>query len=305
MHNCHLNGLVVGVLLSVVAGCAQDSARSASRSTAAASAAENVYPAVPSLSPKPWKRFALEQGMGAACSTRSQRTSSGRSVLLSADECIGPAPRPLAEVILSLPSSDLGVATEARVEALKHAAYVSSPGLGARADFMLATDAFWVRSFESRDSLHTVYLVGGVSCTDRALDCKNSRGVRAFRYEKNGQLVDVSGHVLPPAPALSENEVRHYQAYAEPIPFLDVSRLWQVPVLRWVIESDPDAPLANDPRYYNDWAYLHFGFVVWTGQRFEFMDKVDRTRWPCRPVAEGEAACSGPLDNRGDRFVTP
>ncbi|MCP3045081.1 hypothetical protein K6X14_18625, partial [Xanthomonas euvesicatoria pv. allii] len=108
--------------------------------------------------------------MGATCSTRSQRSSSGRSALLPADECIGPAPRPLAKVILSLPSSDLGVAPETRMEALKHAAYVASPGLGARADFTLATNTFWARSFESREPSNTVYLVGGVTCTDQTMD---------------------------------------------------------------------------------------------------------------------------------------
>ena len=304
MHHRHLKGLLVGVLLIAAAGCAQDSARSATR-VAATAPAENVYPAVPSSFPKPWKRFALEQTMEAACSTRSQRSASGRSVLLPADECIGPAPRSLAEVILSLPSSDLATTPEVRAEALKHAVYVASPGLGARADFMLATDAFWVRSFESRDPRHTVYLVGGVRCTDQALDCKDSGGVRAFRFDTKGQLADVSGEVLPPAPTLTEDENRRYQPYAQPIPVLDTSRLWAVPVLRWVIEFDPDAPLADDPRYYNDWAYLHFGFLVWTGQRFESMDTVDRSRWPCRPVAEGKAVCSDSLDSRGDRFVTP
>lgn len=108
MQHRHLNGLVVGAVFIVAAGCVQDSVRSAPRPHAMA-AAENAYPAVPSSSPKPWKRFALEQGMGATCSTRSQRSSSGRSALLPADECIGPAPRPLAKVILSLPSSDLGL----------------------------------------------------------------------------------------------------------------------------------------------------------------------------------------------------
>lgn len=304
MQHRHLNGLVVGAVFIVAAGCVQDSVRSAPRPHAMA-AAENAYPAVPSSSPKPWKRFALEQGMGATCSTRSQRSSSGRSALLPADECIGPAPRPLAKVVLSLPSSDLGVAPETRMEALKHAAYVASPGLGARADFTLATNTFWARSFESREPSNTVYLVGGVTCTDQTMDCKESGGVRAFRFEGQGRLVDVSGEVLPAAPTLSEEEVRRYQAYAEPVPILDVSRLWQVPVLRWVIESDPDAPLSDDPRYYNDWAYLHFGFLVWTGQRFELKDKVDRSRWPCRPVAEGKPACSDALDSRGDRFVTP
>lgn len=305
MRHRHLNGLVVGAVFIAAAGCAQDSARSANRTSTAAPASEHAYPAVPSSSPKPWKRFALEQGMGATCSTRSQRTSSGRSALLPADECIGPAPRPLAKVILSLTPSDLGLSVEARGEALKHAVYVASPGLGERADFLLASDKFWVRSFESHDPLQTVYLVGGVSCTDQALNCKDSRGVRGFRFEGKDRFVDVSKNVLPAAPTLSEDDVRRYQAYAEPVPSLDVSRLWQVPVLRWVIEFDPDAPLAGDPRYYNDWAYLHFGFLVWNGKRFDLMDKVDRSRWPCRPVAEGTAACSGPLDNRGDRFVTP
>ncbi|WOB27565.1 MULTISPECIES: hypothetical protein [Xanthomonas] len=304
MHHRHLNGLLVGVVLIVAAGCAQDSARSATSPSATIAAAKNVYPEVPLSSPKPWKQFALEQDMGATCTTRLQRSASGRSVLLPADECIGPAPRPLAQVILALSSSDLAITPDTRADALKHAVYVASAGLGKRADFMLATDAFWVRSFESPDPLDVVYLVGGVRCTDQAVDCKDSGGVRAFRFDAKGQLADVSKEVLPPAPTLTEDEIRRYQPYAEPVPFLDMSRLWAVPVLRWVIEFDPDAPLASDPRYYNDWAYLHFGFLVWNGQRFDLMNTVDRSRWPCRPVAEGKAACSGPLDNKGDRFVT-
>lgn len=243
--------------------------------------------------------------MGATCTTQAQRSGSGRSVLLPADECIGPAPRALAKVVLALAASDLPVSEEARLEALDDAAYVASPGLGKRADFLLVADRFWVRSFEAPDPRDTVYVVEGVACTAHAIACENQSGTRAFRFEADGQLLDVSTQVFPAAPTLSDAEIRRYQPYAEPVPLLDASRLWAVPVLRWVIELDPDAPLAKDPRYYNDWAYVHFGFLVWKGQRFALTDKVGRAHWPCRPVPEGKPECSGSLDNMGDRFVTP
>ncbi|WP_369933803.1 hypothetical protein [Xanthomonas tesorieronis] len=302
------SGFFAGTLLLVTMGCTQESARSTTAPVPpppASAAAEDRYPAVPASSPQPWTRFVLERAMGATCSTRAQRNSSGRSVLLPADECLGPAPRPLAKVVLSLAPTDLAESEEERLKALDDAAYVASPGLGKRPDFMLATETFWVRSFEAPDPRDTVYLVQGVACTAHALECQGGTGVRAFRFAANGKLADVSDQVLPAAPTLSEAEIRRYDPYAEPIPLLDTSRLWTVPVLRWVIELDPDAPLADDPRYYNDWAYVHFGFLVWKGRRFALTDKVDRLHWPCRPVPEGEPECSGSLDKMGDRFVTP
>ncbi|WP_369939797.1 hypothetical protein [Xanthomonas medicagonis] len=296
------------MLLLVTLGCTQQSARSIAAPVPpppTSVAAEDRYPAVPASSQQPWTRFALERAMGARCSTRAQRNSSGRSVLLPADECLGPAPRPLAKVVLSLAPTDLAESTEARLKELDDAVYVASPGLGKRPDFLLVTETLWVRSFEAPDSRDTVYLVDGVACTAHALACRNGTGVRAFRLAANGKLADASDQVLPAAPTLTAAEIRRYDPYAEPVPLLDTSRLWTVPVLRWVIELDPDAPLADDPRYYNDWAYVHFGFLVWKGRRFELTDKVDRMHWPCRQVPEGAPECSDSLDKMGDRFVTP
>jgi hypothetical protein len=300
-------GFVAGMLLLVALGCTQDRARSTTSpaSSPPASAPDaHRYPE-PGATPQPWTRFALERAMGAKCTTRSERSGSGRSVLLPADECIGPAPRPLARIVLALAASDLPMTEEVRLKALDNAAYVASPGLGKRADFLLATDRFWVRSFEAPDPRDTVYVVQGVVCTAQAISCESQSGTRAFRLTADGRLLDVGTQVFPAAPTLSDAEIRRYQPYAEPVPLLDASRLWKVSVLRWVIELDPDAPLAKDPRYYNDWAYVHFGFLVWKGQRFALVDKVDRAHWPCRPVPEGEPACSGSLDRVGDRFVSP
>lgn len=159
MQHRHLNGLVVGAVFIVAAGCVQDSVRSAPRPHAMA-AAENAYPAVPSSSPKPWKRFALEQGMG-------QPVQPGRSEALPVGaRCCLPTNASALRRVRWLRSFCrfhrlIWGCPETRMEALKHAAYVASPGLGARADFTLATNTFWARSFESREPSNTVYLVGG------------------------------------------------------------------------------------------------------------------------------------------------
>ncbi len=84
---------------------------------------------------------------------------------------------------------------------------------------------------------------------------------------------------------------------------LDNFKLQYVPVMRWMIEFDPDNPLpASDPHTF---AYRagHFGFLVWNGERFTLEQRVPRRLWPCRPVYPGDSPCSDPYDSLADKFV--
>lgn len=260
------------------------------------------FPEVPQRSSRPWAPLELERSLGATCVDYAHNNGGSPTLLLHEDYCRGPAPRHMARAWLAIPADVLGVPRQERISTLHHAVYLAAPSYGTRADFTVVIGDSFIRSFESPDPAQTVYLVWPATCSegDGSMECNAGRGRRAFRIGADGRAHDVSAEVFPPDPVLDAADLARQDAHGGSDMFLLSSKLAYVPTMRWLMEFDPDQPLASDdPRRAR--AFAHFGFVHWNGTRFELVQRISRMQWPCRQVPVGRPACSD--DGGDDPFI--
>ncbi|MGW8339324.1 hypothetical protein Xkhy_10620 [Xanthomonas axonopodis pv. khayae] len=210
----------------------------------------------------------------------------------------------MARALLAIPADAVDASPQAREARLRDAVYVAAPGLGRRADFTVVAGDLTIRSFESADPDKTVYLVWSVKChaDDAGLACQSGKGRKAYRVTKDGIARDVSATVFPPAPSLTAEDVARQNNHGGSELFLFDDKLPLAPTMRWLMEFDPDQPLAtDDPKRVG--SYAHFGFLRWTGERFELVERVAKAQWPCRQQRTGEPACADYPDSE-DRFIS-
>jgi hypothetical protein len=124
---------------------------------------------------------------------------------------------------------------------------------------------------------------------------------RVYRVSGTGAPVDITAEVMPARPLLGEADKKRYAAKGGEVT-LDRSKLQYGPAMRWYVRFD-EAGTFTDARSFGEWSRAHLGFVVWNGQRFEQVDSVPRSQWPCDPVAPGDAVCGGFADAGRDPFV--
>lgn len=292
--------LLSGVLL-LTSGCVQSiagpsvgpSAEPANSVGIDVSAGLADFPEVPQSSSKSWAPLELERSLGATCVDFDHNNGGSPTLLLYDDYCRGPAPRHMARAWLAIPADVLATPREVRLSALHHAVYLAAPGYGTRADFTVVVGDSFIRSFESPDPAKTVYLVWPAKCSqgDGSMECDAGQGHKAFRVDVSGRAHDVSAEVLPLDPVLDAADRARQQAHGGGELFLSSEKLAYAPTMRWLMEFDPDQPLAlDDPRRAR--AFAHFGFVHWTGTRFELVQRIARSQWPCRQVRAGKPKCS-------------
>jgi len=293
-------------------GCMQQRAlgqvepHAAPQGAVAASDAHDLsgFPKAAAAAPRPWVPFKVERELGAVCVDRDHTHGSSPAPILRDAYCRGPAPEHMARALLAIPSEALAESPDTRLADLRSAFYLAAPGLGRRSDFTVVAGAVTVRSFESPDPRKTVYLVWPVRCdaSGASMDCRSGKGRKAYRLSADGVVHDVSAQVLPHDPPLSAEDRKRQQSHGGSELFLFDDKLPYAPTMRWLMEFDPDQPLAaSDPRRVV--AYAHFGFVRWTGERFERVERVTRAQWPCRQARSGEPACSDYPDDGEDRFL--
>lgn len=282
---------------------------------------------LPATLPSAAEFYAIERALGARCPEPNEYD-------VSRKPCRGPVPAHLASTLVALPTRDAYFPRSMR-EALARRAlrYYAVPGLGQRPDFwLLLPDGAWLRSFEGPDPTITTYLFKQPSNgRDSAIadwraahpdDPEPSAGslpwtdyaFKVYRTVDGGPPEDVTADLLPPKPTMTAEERRRYAPYlgqelveaSDDDIFLILEKLQYAPTMRWIVEFDPDTPIPeSDPRRFGDWANAHFGFLVWTGERFELKQRVSRSLWPCRPVPKGKAPCAYDSDPAWDPFLKP
>ncbi|MFC0156262.1 hypothetical protein ACFFJ4_22600 [Xanthomonas dyei] len=297
--------LVATALMPIMTlGCARLSTEAAAAKPLRDAEEVSSFPQAPAASPTSWIPFKLERQMGAICVDRMQSQGAAPAPLLRDAFCRGPAPAHMARALLALRADAVDTSQQAREASLRNAVYVAAPGLGRRADFTVAAGELTIRSFESADPDKTVYLVWPVKCSagDAGLACQSGQGRKAYRLDKDSNASDVSVSIFPQAPSLTAEDIARQNEHGGSELFLFDDKLPMAPTMRWLMEFDPDQPLAaDDPRRVG--AYAHFGFLRWTGERFERVERVTRAQWPCRQQRAGEPACSDYPDGE-DRFVS-
>ncbi|MDC8640824.1 hypothetical protein NY667_24395 [Xanthomonas hortorum pv. hederae] len=296
--------LVKAIMSTMTLGCAQLSMEDAAARTVRAASESASFPQAPPATPLPWVPFKLERQMGAVCVDREQSQGTSPAPLLRDAFCRGPAPAHMARALLAIGADALDVSSQERRAALRNAVYLAAPGRGRRADFTVVAGGLTIRSFESADPEKTLYLAWPVKCGagDVGLACQSGNGRKAYRLSRDGGALDVSASVFPAAPSLTAEDIARQNDHGGSELFLFDDKLPFGPTMRWLMEFDPDQPLANDdPRRVG--AYAHFGFLRWTGTRFERVERVPRAQWPCRQQRTGEPACSDYPDGE-DRFIS-
>ena len=279
-------------------------------------------------------RFAAEEALGADC---SRRWISEPPMQDSA--CYGMLPAHVAAFLRAIPDSHPYVHEAYREQqAGKKLRFVFVEGYGERADVLASIDgssSFWIRSFEGPDPGVTVYVVFGPGCDDDARSHERAYGegclpgypavmreIRIYSVRPGEAPEDVTSELAPPAPVLTAKERRRYGVHLRPPAEggagdldvqLDVTRLDQVPVMRWVlrptVEGDYEAPPipAADPRAFVEYEspghIAHFGFLVWNGTRFELHESVPPDLWPCRSVQYARHVCGAGYEAARDRYL--
>jgi hypothetical protein len=208
------------------------------------------------------------------------------------------------------------------------------------------SESAWVRSFEGKDPTITMYLVRAhFACNahERRAAKKNGRfaiqlcedseeqvyelreddpglRLRLYRVKDGGAPEDVTATLLPPLPSLTIAERKRYYQYSDKsiddngdavLPddtylFMDTYRLQYAPTLQWWLDLSPDYSLPeSDPRWLGTRA-AHFGFMIWTGKRFEMRERVSRSFVPCGVGDDGTIYKCIPGTNpyaQEDRFI--
>lgn len=260
---------------------------------------------------------AIERQLGARCpNDLAARLATQGDLLTGA--CQGTMPAHLAAVLVAIPDAQIHLPRDWRQrEVAQRAWFKAVPGAGQRPDFLAVQGGLWIRSFEGADANTTVYLVSApFECVDgRVLDADAAEPVRVpagdcrqafvqervYRVSGNAAPVDITAEVMPARPLLGEADKKRYAAKGGEVT-LDRSKLQYGPAMRWYVRFD-EAGTPADARSFGEWSRAHLGFVVWNGQRFEQVDSVPRSQWPCDPVAPGDAVCGGFADAGRDPFV--
>ncbi|WP_256777244.1 MULTISPECIES: hypothetical protein [unclassified Stenotrophomonas] len=277
-------------------------------------------PPVAAVAPKPAfvnVDHAIERQLGARCpNDLAARLATQGDLLTGA--CQGTMPAHLAAVLVAIPDAQILLPRVWRQrEVAQRAWFKAVPGAGQRPDFLAVQGGLWIRSFEGADANTTVYLVSApFECVDgRVLDADAAEPVRVpagdcrqafvqervYRVSGNAAPVDITAEVMPARPLLGEADKKRYAAKGGEVT-LDRSKLQYGPAMRWYVRFD-EAGTPADARSFGEWSRAHLGFVVWNGQRFEQVDSVPRSQWPCDPVAPGDAVCGGFADAGRDPFV--
>lgn len=315
--------LVASSLLMMSCGVTPRDAAGDSVDPSGHSGSDAVARAAPPETDRP---FAVEEAMGARC-----RQNSGGDPPLQGAACYGALPEHLQSLLRNLPETHPNLTSEAREEAVTTKQWFRAvPGYGNRPDIVaLIThySQFWVRSFEGPDPGVTVYVVYGPACSeDPALSMQSVedgclpgaphvvRELRIYRVTSEGLPEDVTSAIAPAPPALTAEERLRYGIYLRPPEEggavdtdigLDVRRLATTPVMRWTIDPPEEGDYVrpripdSDPR--GGFGHLaHFGFLVWTGKRFELRERVPLLLWACG-IAGQDDGCS--MGDRGDPYL--
>ena len=243
-----------------------------------------------------------------------------------------PAPKAISRLLLSLPAQDVLASRELRQRYLQGNIRMQEvPGQAGSKNYLVIDRngsgyGFWIRSFQGTRPEITGYLVEvrGVcvelhgsdpayaepvaeakrQCSVRGTSHFDS-GLRAYRVIDGQPPEDVTASIAPD-PAVSSAWREQYAALtASPI-FVDDMNLGQLPVFRWIIETDPDQPVpVSDPYTFYNGHRAHAGFVVWNGERFENRKTVPRALWPCEKWRDydGNLLPCADASPEGDRFI--
>jgi hypothetical protein len=299
---------------------APDYAESPSRTIAA------PLPEPPGTTPSPWREYAVEEAMGAKCPVPGKawgldsRDAEGAEDSVLGGACVGRIPAHVARFLASL-----GAVSHLRPGDLQDmleggdVRYRAMSGNGSRPDFLVEGNLVWVRTIEARDGAATYLVDAPFGCRQSPsprpedADCVSDVWeTRAYRVTRGEPPEDITGRVFPKAKEFSATEHEHYLPYlvddggmdtTSVAPWLDYTRLQQVPTLRRIMQFDPDNSLpASDPRAFGDPPMAHFGFLVWNGTRYELRETVTRDAWPCVRVPDGVEPCSDARDVQ-DPFI--
>lgn len=327
--------LRAAMLASLLAtGCAAEPMAANALSPAAQAPGESSsrtiaapLPEPPDTTPSPWREYAVEQAMGAKCPDPGKawgldsRDAEGAEDSVLGGACIGRTPAHVARFLASL-----GVAApRLRPGDLRDmlegddVRYRATPGDGSGPDFLVEGNLVWVRTIEARGGAATYLVDAPFGCRQSPLPRQEDAGcvpdaweTRAYRVTQGEPPEDITSRVFPEASDLSATERKHYLPHliddggmgtTDVAPWLDYTRLQQVPTLRRIMQFDPDNPLpASDPRAFGDPPMAHFGFLVWNGTRYELRETVTRDVWPCIRVPDSVEPCSDARDAR-DPFI--
>lgn len=257
-----MSGLPLALLLACSA-CAPAGERTAAAPVATPAAAPTAQPSSP------------DRGLPGLPEASGSAHAGGRH---------GALPEPARRVLQQL-KCDVAGAHDALV--------VSIPGQQGEADVMVTDQSgprfrYWLRSFSGGGG-KTGYLVQLKGCP------ASTTGMRAYIAEATGPLQDVTGALLAQASLPDDTALAAYQDKGAGELFAFTGQLDKVPVLRWVLEADPDQPLGEDARTFDHGNAVHAGFLRWNQDHFEVTQTLPAALWPCN---------DGPLlPCTGDRFV--
>ncbi|WP_153066023.1 MULTISPECIES: hypothetical protein [Xanthomonas] len=235
-----------------------------------------------------------------------------------------PIPEEVVAALLSLPTDSLQVPRPLLKHLLeKKSSYVVEiPHGTSPSDYRITSTGqsgaayfVWVRVFQGASPGVMGYLaLVSASCKeleqlppDKTLDAARQQcakpgnqrlggGLRAYRIA-TGQAEDVTTSIRQPVDTLGPELYKRYRAAGASEAFLDASRLDQAPVGRWIMELDPEQPLAEDaPRAFDHGMLVHAGFFLWNGDHFKNRDTVPASLWPC---TDRPSECI-----KEDRYVT-
>jgi hypothetical protein len=237
-------------------------------------------------------------------------------------------PADIEAILLSLPVSSLGLpAVDLPTLLNQSTAFVLEiPRINGRPDRLVSASTlpgaeFWIRSFESENPDVSGYLVqlridcrlvtgtsNGIELAPARTQCIERKrsgfdsGLRAYRKVKSQPIEDLTGTIDHPDGILGAKVLQQYAKATASPPYPDDSRIDRVPVIRWIVESDPDEPLPKDGNTYDGGYLAHAGFLLWNGDHFETRATVPAALWPCIDTTPQNDSWACPKD---DRFVAP
>jgi len=309
--------LLASLLLS---GCAQPAASGPAQAPATAQTPAPADPAgSPAATPPHVPPSASDSASGPPVRLPGLPSASGPQVDAPR---LQPLPAAVAAAIAALPTRDVLVPADIRRHTLAQDAYVIDlPQPDGRHDYLVADNngpafRYWVRTFSGTVPNVTGYLMQlRVPCSELATAADRSdqaqqqcstpgatvadTGLRAYRVVDGQTPEDITGEFASATIAALRQTRDAYQDKGVGDVFADASRLAQVPVLRWVAETDPEQPLpATAAGAFDHGSQVHAGFIAWDGERFVYRLTVPAAQWPCPP---GKPS----LCTKDDRFVIP
>ncbi len=215
--------------------------------------------------------------------TRVSPSSVPRTVL---DEGLPPLPEPSgsairggsygtlppeAKVVLEQMGCKVGNPTKAKVFQI--------PGQDGKTDFMVTDRSdsrfqYWIRSFAGTGGTNG-YLAQLNGCPAWTV------GMRAYIAKEGGAPEDVTSAILARGGFPNRKAMKKYVDQGASELFAQFEQLDRVPVVRWIAEADPDRGLRTDKRTFGRGNYVHGGFLLWTGDKFEVRQKVPAAVWLC------------------------